>query len=59
MNAYLWYVDENLGHHMRAASIDEVRERISLTHGDQIARQAVIKLLRASQTPGLERTAAA
>ncbi|MGH2473244.1 MAG: hypothetical protein ACRDG6_12800 [Candidatus Limnocylindria bacterium] len=43
MNAYLWHVDQNVRHHLRAASPDEARERIAAIHGDEIARRAVIK----------------
>jgi hypothetical protein len=47
VNAYLWYVKEHgdVRHHLRAASPDEVRERIAATRGEEIARRAVIKLL--------------
>jgi hypothetical protein len=43
VNAYLWHVDQNVRHHLRAASLDEARERIAATHGDEVARLAVIK----------------
>jgi hypothetical protein len=50
VNAYLWYVDEHEGvrHHLRAGSLEEARERIAATRGDEIAQRAVIKSL---QTP--------
>jgi len=43
MNAYLWHVDENLRHHMRAETVAEARERIAATHGEETARRAVIR----------------
>ena len=42
MNAYFWRTDENLVHHMRGESVADVRERIAATHGDAVARQAII-----------------
>jgi hypothetical protein len=58
VNAYLWHVDGNLQHHMRAGSIDEARERIAVTHGEDIARRAVIKVLQAPRTDTSESAAA-
>jgi hypothetical protein len=59
MNAYLWYVDdhENVRHHVRAGSIDEARERIAVTRGDEIARRAVIKSLPAASADKSESAA--
>jgi len=45
MNAYLWHVDENLRHHMRAETVTQARERIAATHGEETARRAVIRSL--------------
>lgn len=45
MNAYLWHVDENLRHHMRAETVAEARERIAAKHGEETARRAVIRSL--------------
>ena len=45
MNAYLWHVDEDLRHHLRAENIAEARERIAAMHGDETARRAVIRSL--------------
>ena len=47
MNAYLWHVGEHkdLRHHLRAESLDEARERIAASRGDEIAQRAVIKSL--------------
>jgi hypothetical protein len=52
MNAYLWYVDEHedVRHHLRAGSIDEARERIAVTRGDETARRAVIKSLQTDKS---------
>jgi hypothetical protein len=52
MNAYLWHVDEHedVRHHLRAESLDEARERIAVTRGDDIARRAVIKSLHAASS---------
>jgi hypothetical protein len=50
MNAYLWHVDGNLRHHLRAETVDEARERIAATHGDETARRAVIRSLVTSST---------
>jgi len=48
MNAYFWRTDENIVHHMRGESVADVRERIAATHGDAVARRAVITSI---QTP--------
>ncbi|TME63569.1 MAG: hypothetical protein E6I54_07225 [Chloroflexi bacterium] len=45
MNAYFWRTDENIVHHMRGESVADVRERIAVTHGDAVARRAVITSL--------------
>jgi hypothetical protein len=60
VSAYLWYVDEheNVRHHLRAASLDEARERIAATRGDEIARRAVIKSLATPSTDKSESAAA-
>jgi hypothetical protein len=46
MNAYLWRNGDSIVHHIRAASVAEVRERIAATHGGKVAGDAVIKLIR-------------
>ena len=58
MNAYLWHVDGNLRHHLRAETVDEARERIAATHGDETARRAVIRSLESSRTKTPECAAA-
>jgi hypothetical protein len=45
MNSYFWRTDENIVHHMRGESVADVRERIAATHGDAVARRAVITSL--------------
>jgi hypothetical protein len=50
MNAYLWRSDDNIVHHMRAESVADVRERIAATHGDAVARRAVITSIGAGRT---------
>ena len=45
MDAYFWRTNENVVHHMRGESVADVRERIAATHGDEIARRAVITSL--------------
>ena len=50
MNAYLWHIDGNVRHHLRAETVAEVRERIAATHGEEIARRAVIRSLETSRT---------
>ena len=49
MNAYIWRTGESLIHHIRAESVSDVRERIAASHGDEVARQAVIKSLEAAR----------
>jgi hypothetical protein len=49
MTAYLWHVDGNLRHHLRAETVAEARERIAATHGDETARRAVIHPLETSR----------
>jgi hypothetical protein len=51
VNAYLWHDRGDLAHHMRAQSVDEVRERIAATHGEDIARRAVIKPIQQRGDP--------
>jgi hypothetical protein len=58
MNSYLWHVDGNLRHHLRAETIDEARERIAATHGDETARLAVIRSLEKSRTEKAQSAAA-
>ena len=58
MNAYLWHVDGNVRHHLRADTVAEVRERIAATHGDEIARRAVIRSLEISRTDKSQSAAA-
>ena len=58
MNAYLWHVDGNVRHHLRAETVAEARERIAATHGDEIARRAVIRSLETSRTDKSESVAA-
>jgi hypothetical protein len=50
MNAYLWHVDGNLRHHLRAQTVAEARERIAATHGEETARRAVIRSLETPRT---------
>jgi len=42
MDAYLWYTNENLRHLIRAGSLDQPREQIAVTHGQEVAALAVI-----------------
>jgi len=58
VTAYLWHVDGNLRHHLRAESVDEARERIAATHGDDVARRAVILSLETSRANRSESAAA-
>jgi RPA family protein len=58
MNAYLWHVDENVRHHLRAETVTEARERIAATHGDETARRAIIRSLKMSGTGKPESAAA-
>jgi hypothetical protein len=50
MNAYFWRTDDNIVHHMRAESVADVRERIAATHGDAVARRAVITSVETART---------
>jgi hypothetical protein len=58
MTAYLWHVDGNVRHHLRAETVAEARERIAATHGDEIARRAVIRSLQTSRIDKSESAAA-
>jgi hypothetical protein len=58
MNAYLWHVDGNMRHHLRAETVAEARERIAATHGEEIARRAVILSLETSSANKRESAAA-
>ena len=58
MNAYIWHVDGNLRHHLRAETVNEARERIAATHGDETAQHAVIRPLKTSRTDKPESAAA-
>jgi hypothetical protein len=58
VNAYLWHADGNVRHHLRAETLVEVRERIAATHGDEIARRAVIRCLATSRPNNCESAAA-
>jgi len=49
MNAYFWRTGENVVHHMRAESAANVRERIAVIHGDEVARRAVITSINRPQ----------
>ena len=42
MDAYLWYTNESLRHLIRAGSVEQVRELIAVTHGQEAAERAVI-----------------
>ena len=46
MNGYLWYTGGTVAHHIRASSVEEVRERIAALHGAEIAERAIIKQTR-------------
>ena len=59
MNAYLWHIDGNLRHHLRAETVAEARERIAATHGDETARRAVIRSLETPRTTHKPESAAA
>jgi hypothetical protein len=59
MNAYLWHVDENLRHHMRAETVAQARERIAATHGEETARRAVIRSLVTDRAANTSECAAA
>jgi hypothetical protein len=58
MNAYLWHVDGNLRHHLRAQTVTEARERIAATHGEETARRAVIRSLETPRNNKLDSAAA-
>jgi hypothetical protein len=58
MNAYLWHVDGNVRHHLRAETVAEARERIAATHGEEIARRAVIRSLETASANKRESAAA-
>ena len=58
MSAYLWHVDGNVRHHLRAETVAEARERIAVTHGDETARRAVIRPLEAPRETKSESAAA-
>jgi hypothetical protein len=58
MNAYLWHVDGNLRHHLRAETVAEARERIAATHGEETARRAVIRSLETARTDKSQAAAA-
>jgi len=58
VKAYLWHVDGDIRHHLRAESVEEARERIAATHGDDVARRAVIRYLETAHG-GKSQTAAA
>jgi hypothetical protein len=48
MTAYLWHVDGNVRHHLRAETVAEARERIAATHGEETAQRAVILSLESA-----------
>jgi hypothetical protein len=58
MTAYLWHIDGNLRHHLRAETVAEARERIAATHGEETGRRAVIRALETSRTNTCESAAA-
>ena len=58
MNAFLWHVDGNLRHHLRAETVAEARERIAATHGEETARRAVIRFLETPRANKCESAAA-
>jgi RPA family protein len=58
MTAYLWHIDGNLRHHLRAETVAEARERIAATHGEETARRAVIRAFETSRTNKCESAAA-
>ena len=59
MNAYFWRTDDSLVHHMRGESVADVRARIAATHGDEVARRAVITSLYTTPRPTPSKSAAA
>jgi hypothetical protein len=50
MNAYFWRTDESIVHHMRGESVADVRERIAGTHGEAVARRAIITSVDTART---------
>jgi RPA family protein len=58
MNAYLWHVDGNLRHHLRAETVAQARERIAATFGDETAQRAVIRPLDMDRATKSESAAA-
>ena len=58
MNAYLWHVDGNVRHHLRAETVAEARERIAATHGEETAQRAVIRSLETAVAKQRESAAA-
>ena len=59
MNAYFWRTDDSLVHHMRGESVADVRARIAATHGDEVARRAVITSLHTTPRATPSKSAAA
>ena len=59
MNGYFWRTDDSLVHHMRGESVADVRARIAATHGDDVARRAVITSLRTTPHTTPSKSAAA
>ena len=59
MNAYFWRIDENLVHHMRGESVADVRARIAASHGDDVARRAIITSLQTTSRADPSASAAA
>jgi hypothetical protein len=58
MNAYLWHVDGNVRHHLRAETLAEARERIAATFGDETAQRAIIRPLQKARATKSESAAA-
>jgi hypothetical protein len=58
VNGYFWRTGDEVVHHIRAESIADVRDRIAATHGEEIARRAVIKTVSARRTDKSEPSAA-
>jgi RPA family protein len=58
MNAYLWHVDGNVRHHLRAETLAEARERIAATFGDETAQRAIIRPLAMTRATKSESAAA-
>jgi len=59
MNGYFWRTDDSLVHHMRGESVADVRARIAATHGDEVARRAVITSLHTTPRTTPSKSAAA